>query len=52
MRLWPCWGRFEIVANLKALNHELEGLNSQVRELEERITENVAESLDKCGACE
>jgi hypothetical protein len=41
MRWWRCWGRVEMVAVLKVLNEELEGLNAKALELEATIGENV-----------
>ena len=41
MRWWRCWGRVEMVAVLKVLNEELEGLNDKALELEATIGENV-----------
>ena len=46
MRLWPCWGRAEMVAVLEALKEELHGLNAKERELEATIAANVAVLLE------
>ena len=40
---------FEFAERLEELNEELETLNAEARELEERIAENVATLLESCN---
>ena len=41
-RLWEAADDFEFAVRLEELNEELETLNGEARELEERIAENVS----------